>query len=48
MSGAANMEVIRDMLGHRRADTTREYARATAKMFEGLDHPISDFRLLRH
>ncbi len=42
-----NMEVIRDMLGHRRADTTREYARATARMFEGLDHPISDFPLLR-
>ena len=43
----ANMEVIRDMLGHRRADTTREYARSTARMFEGLDHPISDFPLLR-
>ena len=42
-----NMEVIRDMLGHRRADTTREYARATGKMFEDLDHPISDFPLLR-
>ncbi len=42
-----NMEVIRDMLGHRRADTTREYARSTARMFEGLDHPISDFPLLR-
>ena len=42
-----NMEVIRDMLGHRRADTTREYARSTAKMFEGLDHPISSFPLLR-
>jgi len=42
-----NMEVIRDMLGHRRADTTREYARATARMFEGLDHPISDFAPLR-
>ena len=38
-----NMEVIRDMLGHRRADTTREYARSTARMFEGLDHPVSDF-----
>lgn len=42
-----NMEVIRDMLGHRRADTTREYARATARMFEGLDHPVSDFAALR-
>lgn len=42
-----NMEVIRDALGHRRADTTREYARSTAKMFEALDHPISDFALLR-
>ena len=38
-----NMEVIRDMLGHRHADTTREYARSTPRMFEGLDHPISDF-----
>ena len=38
-----NMEVIRDMLGHRRADTTREYARCTPRMFEGLDHPVSDF-----
>ena len=38
-----DMEVIRDMLGHRRADTTRAYARCTAKMFEGLDHPVSDF-----
>ena len=43
----ANMEVIRDALGHRRADTTREYARATAKMFEGLDHPVSGFPVLR-
>lgn len=43
----ANMEVIRDALGHRSADTTREYARSTAKMFEGLDHPISGFPLLR-
>ena len=38
-----NMEAIRDALGHRRADTTREYARATGKMFEALDHPISGF-----
>ena len=43
-----NMEVIRDMLGHRRADTTREYARSTPKMFEGLDHPISGFPVLRN
>ena len=43
-----NMEVIRDMLGHRRADTTREYARSTAKMFEGLDHPVSGFSVLRN
>ena len=43
----ANMEVIRDALGHRRADTTREYARATSKMFESLDHPISGFAALR-
>ena len=43
----ANMEAIRDALGHRRADTTREYARATAKMFEGLDHPVSGFPVLR-
>ena len=42
-----NMEVIRDALGHRRADTTREYARATGKMFEALDHPISGFSVLR-
>ena len=44
----ANMEVIRDALGHRRADTTREYARSTAKMFEGLDHPVSGFPVLRN
>ncbi len=42
-----NMEVIRDMLGHRRADTTREYARSTPRMFEGLDHPVSDFLAAR-
>ena len=43
-----NMEVIRDVLGHRRADTTREYARATGKMFDALDHPISGFTVLRN
>ena len=43
-----NMEAIRDALGHRRADTTREYARATGKMFEALDHPISGFPVLRN
>ena len=43
-----NMEVIRDMLGHRRADTTREYARSTPRMFEGLDHPVSGFSVLRN
>ena len=37
------MDVIRDLLGHRSADTTRGYARATGKMFEGLDHPVSGF-----
>ena len=35
MSRGANMEAIRDALGHRRADTTREYARATGKMLRG-------------
>ena len=42
-----SMDVIRDVLGHRSADTTRGYARATGKMFEGLDHPISGFSVLR-
>ena len=42
-----DMEVIRDALGHRRADTTREYARSTPRMFEGLDHPVSGFSVLR-
>ena len=42
-----NMEVIRDALGHRSADTTRRYARATARMFEALDHPLSGFPVLR-
>ena len=42
-----NIEVIRDGLGHRSADTTRVYARATGKMFEALDHPLSGFPVLR-
>ena len=42
-----NIEVIRDALGHRSADTTRGYARATGKMFEALDHPLSGFPVLR-
>ena len=41
-----NIDVIQDALGHRSADTTRAYARATGKMFEALDHPVSGFRLL--
>ena len=40
------MEAIRDALGHRRAGTTREYARATGKMFEALDHPHGKFVLI--
>ena len=43
-----DIEVIRDMLGHRSANTTRHYARVTGKMFEGLDHPISGFAALRN
>ncbi len=43
----ADIEVIRDALGHRSADTTRDYARATGKMFETLDHPLSGFPVLR-
>ena len=43
----ADIEVIRDALGHRSADTTRGYARATGKMFEALDHPLSGFPVLR-
>ena len=43
-----DIEVIRDVLGHRNADTTRCYARATGKMFEQLEHPLSGFALLRH
>ena len=43
----ADIEVIRDALGHRSADTTRGYARATGKMFEALDHPLSGFPILR-
>ncbi|MCY4589987.1 MAG: tyrosine-type recombinase/integrase [Alphaproteobacteria bacterium] len=41
-----SIDVIQDALGHRNADTTRAYARATGKMFEALDHPVSGFRLL--
>lgn len=41
-----DIDVIQDALGHRNADTTRTYARATGKMFEALDHPITGFRLL--
>ena len=39
--------MIRDALGHRNADTTRDYACATGKMFETLDHPLSGFPVLR-
>ena len=42
-----DMEVIREVLGHRSANTTRHYARATGKMFETLDHPVSGFSMLR-
>ena len=41
-----SIDVIQDALGHRNADTTRAYARATGKMFEALDHPVTGFRLL--
>ena len=41
-----SIDVIQDALGHRNADTTRGYARATGKMFEALDHPVSGFGLL--
>ncbi len=41
-----SIDVIQDALGHRNADTTRAYARATGKMFEALDHPVSGFGLL--
>ena len=41
-----SIDVIQDALGHRSADTTRAYARATGKMFEALDHPVSGFGLL--
>ncbi len=43
----ADIEVICDALGHRSADTTRDYARATGKMFETLDHPLSGFPVPR-
>lgn len=42
-----SIDVIQDVLGHRNADTTRRYARATGKMFQTLDHPISGFAVLR-
>ena len=41
-----SIDVIQDALGHRNADTTRVYARATGKMFEALDHPVTAFGLL--
>ena len=41
-----NIEVIRDTLGYRSADTTRGYARATGTMFAALDHPLSGFPVL--
>ena len=41
-----SIDVIQDALGHRNADTTRAYARATGKMFEALDHPVTGFGLL--
>ncbi len=41
-----NIEVIRDALGHRSADTTRGYARVTGTMFAALDHPVSGFPVL--
>ena len=43
-----NIEVIRDALGHRSADTTRGYARATGTMFAALDHPVSGFPVLHN
>ena len=42
-----DINVIQDALGHRNAETTRGYARATGKMFETLNHPVSDFALAR-
>ena len=42
-----DINVIQDALGHRNAETTRGYARATGKMFESLNHPVSDFALSR-
>ena len=42
-----DINVIQDALGHRNAETTRGYARATGKMFETLSHPVSDFALAR-
>ena len=40
------IDVIQDALGHRSPETTRNYARATGKMFEALNHPVSGFNLL--
>ena len=41
-----SIDVIQDAFGHRNADATRDYTRATGKMFEALDHSVSGFRLL--
>ena len=41
-----SIDVIQDALGHRSADTTRNYARATSAMFKDLSHPISKSSLL--
>ena len=38
-----NIEVIRDALGASKRRHDRDYARATGKMFEALDHPLSGF-----
>ena len=43
-----NIDVIQDAMGHRSADTTRNYARATSAMFKDLSHPISKSVLLSH
>lgn len=40
------IDIIQDAVGHRNSDTTRAYARATGKMFEALNHPVSGFSLL--
>ncbi|MDE2913791.1 MAG: tyrosine-type recombinase/integrase [Paracoccaceae bacterium] len=41
-----SIDVIQDALGHRNSDTTRACARATGKMFEALNRPVSGFSLL--